>query len=222
MPGRRRRRPALPIASAAPRAYQPRRLRAAGLLAVALATGCATREPDTPFVVIDLLRWFRSAEARPAHGRFELAQHTFGADARAILLVPVPSRVVWQARIPRRAILHVAPGVAPSSAPGSVRFRIGVSDDRIYESLAEMTMGPRAVGPQPIAVDLSAYAGRKWSLFYRPEERPWRLVLSADHVGGSVTEALWVEPRIEAAAGDARRFRARLRGERVPAVTAAF
>lgn len=156
------------------------------------------------------------------HGRFELTQHTFGADTRAILLVPVPSRVVWKVRIPRSATLQVSPGFATPAVRGTVRFRIGVSDDRIYEGLAETALGPGVRAPHPMTVDLSAYAGRKWSLFYRPEERPWRVVLSADYVDGDVTEALWLEPRIAAGADDARRFRAQLRRELVPAVTAAF
>jgi len=76
-----------------------------------------------------------------------------------------------------------------------VRFRVGVSDERIYEALSEVVLAKQD-GPQPIIVDLSAYAGRKWSIFYHPDRVTWRLTLSADAMGGVPGIALWGAPRV--------------------------
>jgi hypothetical protein len=128
---------------------------------------------------------------------------------RASIVVPVPSRVIWTTPVPRRATLRVMAGVLPSDPPAVVRFRAGVSDHRIYEGLAELTVPTRAgagSGWVPMDVDLSAYAGRKWSIFYRPDTLVWRLVLSTDAIDGEGVRALWGEPAIEADLGAARHF----------------
>jgi len=78
------------------------------------------------------------------------------------------------------------------------RFRVGVSDDRIYEQLADALLTPGVqTGWTELRADLSAYAGWQWSLFYRPEQRRWRLVLSADAVTGVRTRGAWGAPGIE-------------------------
>ena len=77
----------------------------------------------------------------------------------------------------------------------SVRFRVGVSDDRIYEALSEVVLAKHDA-PKAITVDLSAYAGRKWSIFYHPDRITWRLTLSADAMGGVPGAALWGAPRV--------------------------
>jgi hypothetical protein len=48
----------------------------------------------------------------------------------------------------------------------------------------------------PIAVDLSAWAGWQWSLFYRPSETAWNIVFSVDGTRSSDTP-LWLAPAIE-------------------------
>jgi hypothetical protein len=111
--------------------------------------------------------------------------------------------------VPRKATLNVLAGVAASDSPSVVRFRIGISDHRIYEALFErtITIGRGAdSGWSPVAVDLSPYAGRKWSIFYRPDRVEWRLVLNTDAIEGTGTRAVWGEPGIDTDLRSARQF----------------
>jgi hypothetical protein len=62
-----------------------------------------------------------------------------------------------------------------------------------------------------LRVDLSAYAGWKWSLFYRPDRIVWRLVLAADAVDNGTATVLWGEPRVETDTESAREYVARRR-----------
>jgi hypothetical protein len=95
--------------------------------------------------------------------------------------------------------------------PAPTRFRIGVSDDRIYEALVDRTLtSADAHEWTDIQADLSAYAGWKWSLFYRPERQRWRLVLSTDVVTGPPSQAVWGAPGIDADVESAKEYRARL------------
>ena len=48
-----------------------------------------------------------------------------------------------------------------------------------------------------LRADLSAYAGWQWSIFYRPERRRWRLVLSTDAVSGVPGRGVWGGLRID-------------------------
>jgi hypothetical protein len=109
--------------------------------------------------------------------------------------------------VPRRASLSIFVGVPAEPAGCSVRFRFGVSDDRIYEALASDV--PPAGTWNAIRVDLSRYAGPKFSIFYQPDGIAWRLVLSADYIAGDACTALWADPAIESDAGAARQFLAR-------------
>ena len=85
--------------------------------------------------------------------------------------------------------------IAASAAP--VRIRVGISDARIYEQLTEIDVAPDKAWSD-VSVDLSAYAGWKFSLFYRPERRAWRLNLSADAVTGIPAKVAWGRPEIVA------------------------
>jgi hypothetical protein len=92
-----------------------------------------------------------------------------------------------------------------------VRVRIGVSDARIYEELAAATVTDGS-GWSTITADLSAYAGWKFSLFYRPEGQTWRVNLSADAIGGIPGRVAWGEPEIVTNTADALEYaRRRLR-----------
>jgi hypothetical protein len=139
---------------------------------------------------------------------FGLAQHTLGGRVRATLDVPVPSRVIWTIPVPRRGRLVLTPALVPATAPGTVvRFRVGVSDNRIYEGLADTTLtaADGAVGT-PWEIDLSAYAGLKWSVFYQPDRRVWRVVLNTELLDGAPTRALWIEPAIYTDVRSARHY----------------
>ena len=58
-------------------------------------------------------------------------------------------------------------------------------------------------------MDLSAYAGWKWSLFYRPDRTIWHLVLATDPVDGAPATLLWGTPEIVTDAASAREYAAR-------------
>ena len=132
--------------------------------------------------VIDFIKLFDRAELRPDRQTFKVAQHTLGGVTRATITAPVPSRAIWVTPVPRRASLSLFVGIPPLPAGCSARFRFGVSDDRIYERRGSAT--PPAGAWSEMRVDLSLYAGRKFSIFYQPDGVVWRLVLSADHVAG--------------------------------------
>lgn len=169
-----------------------------------LCAACHSRD-DTPVRAIDLLYELDRAEKRPAGGAFEIAEHTFGGASATSLTVPAPSRIIWTLGLPRHGVFRARAGV-PAQAPGSiVTFRVGVSDDRIYEGLAQAQVANRGAAWLPISADLSAYAGWKWSLFYRPESHPWRLVLSVD-TNGVPARAAWGSPGVDTDRSGARDF----------------
>jgi hypothetical protein len=95
-----------------------------------------------------------------------------------------------------------------SDAP--VRFRLGVADNRTYEPLAQVTV-TKAGGARPFNVDLSAYAGWKWSLFYHPDRIAWRLILSADAVDGVPGAGVWGAPRVMTTPDGEMEYRERTR-----------
>lgn len=106
-----------------------------------------------------------------------------------VLPVPRRSRFVAQVAID---------GGVDGAPPQPLRFRVGVSDDRIYEQLADVVLTPGVqAGWTPLVADLSAYAGWQWSVFYRPETRRWRLVLSTDALAGVSGRGAWGAPGID-------------------------
>ena len=88
-----------------------------------------------------------------------------------------------------------------------VRFRVGVSDERIYEGLASATPGPGET--KDVRADLSAYAGWKWSVFYHPDRIQWRVVLSADTLSGAPARGVWIAPGIATDTAAALEYRNR-------------
>jgi hypothetical protein len=146
--------------------------------------------------VVDLIKEFDRADGRPA-GTYTIAEYTAAGSALPSITGPAPGRLTWTLPLPRHGMFRAR--VATASAPA--RVRVGVSDNRIYERLAELDVAPGAWSP--IILDLSDYAGWKWSLFYRPERQAWRLNLSADAPGGVPATIAWGLPEIVAPAGDA-------------------
>jgi hypothetical protein len=127
---------------------------------------------------VNLLRELDQAEKRPPLG-FEIANREIAGVARPSLIVPVPSRLTIPLPLPRRGVLRASAALEPSSSEhsaASVRLRVGVSDDRIYERLTDVVLTPGQRGWVDVRTDLSAYAGWKWSLFYHPERMTWRVV----------------------------------------------
>ena len=131
---------------------------------------------------------------RPA-GSFELSSQERGGVVHPSLVGPAPSRLVWPLPMPQRGTFRSFVALAPASGQPSARLRVGVSDDRIYEGLAAVEL-PADGQWIELRADLSAYAGWKWSLFYRPDRTSWRLVLSADATGGAPARVIWGSPEI--------------------------
>lgn len=116
------------------------------------------------------------------------------------MVTDAPARVIWSVRLPSRARLETAVALLAESSGNSgagVSARIGISDDRRYDQLAAITLDGSVAQSRawrPVSIDLGRYSGWQWSLFYRPWERTWRLVFSADATpGGTIA---WARPVI--------------------------
>ncbi len=152
------------------------------------------------------------AEQRPPGG-FALTVYRLEGVSRPAIAAAVPSRLTVRLPLPRRGVLHAFVALAdgpPGDHRAGARLRIGVSDDRTYEGITELVLVPDARGWTELRADLSAYAGWKWSVFYRPDQIIWRLVLAADAVDtGPAATVLWGEPQIETDTESAREYIAR-------------
>jgi hypothetical protein len=165
------------------------------------ATGaCRPSAAPEPVPVVDFIKEFHRADSRPA-GSFEVAAHLAGGTALPSIVGPAPSRIIWVLPVPRSSTFRAQ--IAAIGTP--VRARIGVSDARIYEQLAEVTVEPGA-GWSTLEADLSAYAGWKFSLFYRPDGRQWRLNLSVDAPAGILGRIAVGSPGIVASRADALEY----------------
>jgi hypothetical protein len=128
---------------------------------------------------VDLIKEFDRAEKRPPDG-YTIATHLAGDMRRPAIMAPAPGRITWTLPLPRRAVLRAA---VAGTADVPVRVRVGVSDARIYEALAQ-TVVTAGSGWSMLTADLSAYASWKFSLFYRPERLSWNVNVSLDAIGG--------------------------------------
>lgn len=165
-----------------------------------LAGGCRSAAgPSIP--VVDFIKEFDRAEQRPA-AAYALTEFRAPGASHPSIAAPAPGRIIWEMSLPRRGTLHTAVAI-DGGVP--VRFRVGVSDDRIYEELAAVTVSTPGTWTD-LRADLSAYAGWKWSLFYRPERRRWRVVLSTDAVTAQPGRAIWGSPSISADTASAREY----------------
>lgn len=160
--------------------------------------------------LIDLVHDLPRAEKRPAGAPFELAEHILSSTRLATIDAPVPSRIIWTTAFPARALLNTQVAAIPAAPGGAmtVTFRVGISDDRVYEPLAQRTVSVPAGAAgtwTPMAADLSRYAGWQWSVFYRPDGQRWRLIFNADFVQGD-GRAWWGAPGIDGDRDAAQRW----------------
>jgi hypothetical protein len=179
------------------------------LLCVSLACG-SRGEPSIQ--VLDLVGDLQRAEKRPSAAAFQVTEHTLASVRHATIDTSAPSRIIYTTKFPPRGVLRTDVAVLSaneSGGGGTVRFRIGISDRRVYEPLAErlVTVAETVrAGWTHLAVDLSRYGGWQWSLFYRPGRHAWQLILNADQVEGQ-TRALWGAPAVETDQRSARAWR---------------
>lgn len=178
------------------RAYRTRTV-----LLIVLAVASCKPGDRASIAFVDLLDTLPSAERRAAREidvavRADLAGPA--GDLRPSIVTEAPARVIFSTRLPSRARLETAVALVGTGdgppAPGATA-RIGISDDRRYEGLATIPLDGAMLQSrawQTVSIDLGAYSGWQWSLFYRPWERTWRLILSADAMpGGTIA---WARP----------------------------
>lgn len=180
---------------------------------VALLPAAACGPAGEPQIrVVDLLARFGAADARPHGARFELAFPAVAGESRPGIVAPAASRITWTlAPLPRRATLRASLGVPVEAGPGRVAVRVGISDGRTYETLAEHTVSTEdaAAAWRPLEVDLSKYAGPQWSLFYRPDTRRWEVILATTVLEGAPTVVYWANPGIDTDHAAARLYQKR-------------
>jgi hypothetical protein len=184
---------------------------------VMLLSTCAACVPrrERNVRVIDLVHEFPRAEKRPQGATFEVAEHIVSSVRHATVSAPVPSRITWNTALPAHGILRAALAVAPldGSRPDvAVNFRVGISDDRIYEALGQQRVSTTQAGWTALTIDVSLYGGRQWSIFYRPDLRQWRLVFNAEPIGGE-GRALWGAPGVDTDSESAKAWWRRRGGE---------
>ncbi|MGH9411675.1 MAG: hypothetical protein ACRD1V_19745 [Vicinamibacterales bacterium] len=149
--------------------------------------------------MVDLVTEFAHAEARPS-GAYSVAFHDAAGTTLAAIVGPAPGRIIWTLPVPREARFRMRVAVEG----GTVRVRLGVSDTRVYEPLAARTVTPGAPWSD-FAADLSEYAGMKFSLFYHPDARLWRINLTADALDTAATVA-YALPQIAAPMSEAAEY----------------
>jgi hypothetical protein len=176
---------------------------AAAAIVVAGACGSSGAAPEDTVRLIDQTPVEKRAGS-PIEEAVRIEDTGSGADRARAIRMRAPTRVIWSVVIPFHARLRTAVALVPDHAnadgplgPG-VTVRIGIADKRSYEELARVPVLPPSAGAafwQPIDVDLGAYRGWQWSIFYRPGDTPWRLNFSVDAIPGAGTVA-WREPAI--------------------------
>jgi hypothetical protein len=173
-----------------------------------IVVACRRSRDDVPFPVVDMVREFERAEKHPSSG-CRTSVHSAGGLIRPSILMPVPSRAIWSLPLPRGGRFRSFLAVSSSDNGATVQFRFGVSDLRIYEALAQQTITAGRSAWVDFGADLSAYAGTKFSLFYRPDSMIWRVVLATDALGASSATAVWGSPEIVTDLAAAKEYAAR-------------
>jgi len=152
-------------------------------IGVLLSTACS--EPAGRPQEVDLLAKLPSAEVRAGSDVLTAVRPdvvTVAGDSRTALVLRVPARVTWRTDLPFHAALRTAVATLPEG-PQDVTIRVGISDDRVYEDVARFNSTP---GWQAQVVDLRRFSEWKFSLFYQPLRRSWRLVINAEGTPGGL------------------------------------
>lgn len=173
----------------------------AGALGLAVSCG-GNRDAGRTFQE-SLFDRFDAAERRGVpSARTEIE---IGGASRRVIVAHPPTRLTWTRRVPEHAWISTGAGLKPGGAMlpgGAVLFRVAITDGRIHEILysSELTAASLGAAPMPATIDLRGFAGWQWSLFYRPGERDWRLMLTTAHAPSGAPDVAaspyWVEPII--------------------------
>ena len=184
------------------------------VLSLGSLAGCSrvSRPAEARVRAIDLLHESSRASKRPDPSIFSLGEHTVGGETQRTLAAAAPCRIIWTLWLPPRSVVRTAVAALPrGQAPATIAFRVGISDERTYDGLEERRVTVHADRPArwtPLEIDLSSYAGRQWSIFYRPDSHPWRLVFNADLIEGQAL-AVWGAPGVDTDVAGGREWRAR-------------
>jgi hypothetical protein len=174
---------------------------AAAVVAVAAVVWWFNRRP-AEVGAIDLIETFPEAEKRTSVATldqgFALEDVTIGGERKRCIYATPPSRIIWSVTIPDGARLETAFGMREDSwnkpASNGAQFRIGISDGRIYEEFLRQYVNPTG-NPSDrrwhtVALDLSAYAGRRVQVIFNTDTGPpgdWNPAYDF---------SVWGEPRI--------------------------
>jgi hypothetical protein len=180
-------------------------IRMSATIAMALSLSGCQRTDSRAFVPsVDLIDLLGRADRRPEAVRFLQPMTIAGETLRAIETPPM-SRVTWHIRLVDRALLRVSLAVKPaawSTLSNGADFRIGISHERTYQELFVRHVDPLNHADDrrwiPVTLDLSAYSGFKWSLFYQPRRWTWNVIFNTRAVmsGSESVPLLWGEPTI--------------------------
>lgn len=171
--------------------------------ALLLAVGCGGDRDAGRTFQESLFDRFDAAERRGVPS--ERTEIQVGGASRRVIVAHPPTRLTWTKRVPANAWVSTAAGLKPGAAMlpgGAVLFRVAITDGRIHEILysSELTAASLGAAPQPVSIDLGGFAGWQWSLFYRPGERDWRLMLTTSIAPSAAPDAAaspyWVDPVI--------------------------
>jgi hypothetical protein len=171
------------------------------LLGVAGACGPAARDTG-PIRLIALLPGAERRAAGSVDDAIRVEDAGAGPDRQPSVVMRAPARTIWSVRLPHHVWLRTAVALVPDAAgqlgPG-VSVRVGIADSRSYEQLLALRVSPPAAGTpfwQPVNIDLGAYSGWQWSLFYRPWTTLWRINFSVDASPGAGVVA-WRDPTLQ-------------------------
>ena len=177
------------------------------LVAVACAVvGCGRGGALVP--ATDLVAGLDAAERRPAAAAFTVVDMDISGQSLRAIVPPPIGRITWQTGLPGRAVLKTSLALHPDAwtqEGNGVLFRIGIAEGRTYEELLTRLVDPYHVVEDrrwiPITIDLSAYSGFKWSLFYQPSRLTWRIIFNTNAGPPGTGDQrgdlpLWGEPAI--------------------------
>jgi len=179
------------------------------IVLIAAAAICACGGGNRTLVPItNLLDTLDQAERRPLGATFDLATVTLSGETHRAVATPGGSRITWELHLPDRAVLQVLVALKEEAwtiEGDGVLFRVGIAEGRTHEDLLTRVVNPYGQPDDrkwiPLTVDLGAYSGFKWSLFYHPRGLLWRIVLNTNAGLPGSTDSrgdmpLWAEPRI--------------------------